>query len=133
MLLGQLLDGKPNATATYFSPWFPRGGNLAKFTCQVFASESLSGGGEGFKISVETKNSEDSDKDQSAFTPQGGGAQTMTLTALALTTWEVGADLGSSNNGFLELVRFKYQLISATASTEPWVHFRILNPVWLTN
>lgn len=131
MILGQLLDGTPNTTTAYFSPWFPRGGNLAKFTCQVFASESLSGGSEFFRILVQTKNSEDSDK--GAITPQGGTAQTMSLTALALTTWEVGANLSSANTGFLELVRFKYELVSATAGTEPWVHFRILNPVWLTN
>jgi hypothetical protein len=131
MLLGQLLNGKPNTTVTYYSPWFPRSGNLAQFTCQVFGSEGLSGGSEAFKISVQTKNLEQSDKDVS--TPQGGGAQTMSLTALALTTWEVGANLSSGNTGFLQLVRFKYELISATGSGEPWVHFRLLNPVWLTN
>jgi hypothetical protein len=131
MILGQLLDGRPNATVTYFSPWFARGGNLAKFTCQVFALEALSGGSQGLKISVQTKNSEDSDKD--AVTPQGGGAQTMSLTPLDLTVWEVGANLGDVTVGFLELVRFKYQLISTTAATEPWVHFRVLNPAWLNN
>ena len=131
MLIGQLFDGQPNTTVKYYSPWFPRAGNLAKFTCQVFASESLSGGGEGFKISVETKNADQSDKE--VITPQGGSAQAMTLTALALTTWEVGASLSSGNTGFLQLVRFKYELISTSGSVEPWVHFRLLNPLWLSN
>lgn len=127
MILGQLLDGIASTTSTYFSPWFPRGGNLAKFTCQVFEFDEI----DKFQISVQTKNSEDSDKDATA--PQGGSAQNMTLTQLALTTWEVGANLSSANAGFKELVRFKYEVVSLTASTEPWVHFRVLNPLWLSN
>ena len=130
MILGQLLNGTPSTTTVFFSPWFPRGGNLAKFTCEVFASEGLGGGSEFFRISVQTKNTEDSDK--ASITPQGGGAQNMTLTALALTTWEVGAGPSSANTGFLELVRFKYELVNTTGG-EPWVHLRILNPVWLSN
>lgn len=132
MLLGQTLCGIDDTTVAFYSPWFPRGGNLAKFTCQVFASADISGGGEAFKITVETKNVDDSDKD--VVTPQGGGLQTITLASPpVLTTWEVGANLSSGNTGFLELVRFKYWLISETSDVEPWVHFRMLNPIWLTN
>lgn len=48
------------------------------------------------------------------------------------TRWEVGAGLGSGNNGFLELVRFKYT-IKSNAAANGWVQFRMLDPQWLTN
>jgi hypothetical protein len=131
MILGLTLDGRSSAASTYFSPWLPRGGNLARFTCQVFASEGLNESTSPFEIFVETKNSEDPDR--AVINPQGGGTgKVIALTPLALTAWEVGANLSSGNTGFLELVRFRYRL-TPVASTEPWVHFRVLNPVWLAN
>lgn len=130
MILGQLLDGVSATTTTYYSPWFPRGGNLAKFTCQVFAFDGLSGGGEKLQIGVETKNSEESDKDAVLMS---GTPVNITLTILASTTWEAGANLSSANPGFKELVRFKYQIVSTSEGAEPWVHIRVLNPVWLSN
>lgn len=130
MILGQLIVGIANTTVTYYSPWFTRGGNLAKFSCQVVAYDDLAGS-DKFQIGVETKNSEDSDK--TVTTPQGGAAVAMTLSPLTIKTWQVGANLSSANVGFLELVRFKYQIVSVNANKEPWVHIRMLNPVWLSN
>lgn len=129
MPIGQTLRAPTSATeVTYFSPWFSRGGNKCTLTCDVIASDGLT----HFKIAVQTKNSEQSDKDQSTFVPQSGGATTMTLTTNSQTRWQVGANLDSANNGFLELVRFKYQ-VKADSGKHGWVHFRMLDPQWLTN
>ena len=129
MLLGQLLDGGKSRTTTYFSPWFPRAGNAGVFSCQVFDSAGLSGS-DSFSITVQTKNEEDSDK--SASVPLNGGPITMTVTALAETSFAVGGSF-SAGAGFLELVRFKYDLVNTTGTADPWVHFRILAPNWLKN
>lgn len=132
MILGQLLDGGKSRTATYFSPWFPRGGNLATFTCQVFDSAGLSGT-DKFQITVQTKNREDSDN--SASVPAGGGTNVIAMTpVLSETTFQVGGDFSSAvNAGFLELVRFKYELANSTGAVDPWVHFRMLPPNWSSN
>lgn len=129
MIIGQLLDGALG-TSTYYSPWFPRAGNLAVFACEVVQTD----GSPSFKITVETKDSESSDKDSGTVVPQGGANNVITATANVITTFSVGAPLDSTaNNGFLQLVRFKYTLSTAVEGSRPWVHFRMLNPIWLTN
>lgn len=130
MLLGQLLDGSKSKTVTYFSPWFPRNGNAAVFTCQVFDGVGLSGGSDVFRITVQTKNEEDSDKSSSAVL--NGGPITISMTPLAETSFHAGGNF-SSGAGFLELVRFKYELVNSTGTSDPWVHFRILAPNWVRN
>ena len=44
----------------------------------------------------------------------------------------VGASLDSANQGMQDLVRFKFTL-AAVATKHAWVHFRMLNPTWLSN
>lgn len=130
MIIGQLLDGNEDGSTTYYSPWFPRGGNRAVFACEVINTDQLL----SFAVSVQTKNSESSDKDAGTFVPNNGANNAITLSAGTITTFTVGAALDdTANNGFLELVRFVYTLYDETAGSRPWVHFRMLNPIWLTN
>lgn len=64
MAIGQIIRATKHASSptdtSYYSPWFPAGGNQAVFTCDVIAAQGLS----YFKITVQTKNSEQSDKDR---------------------------------------------------------------------
>lgn len=84
----------------------------------------------GFTIDVYTKNAEDSDK-----APNVAGAiasQSITLTAGTRTQVEAGANLDSTSDGLLELVRLKYSVTGDT-NVGGYVHFRILNMTWLYN
>jgi hypothetical protein len=54
MILGQTLLAAKNDTKTYYTPWFPRGGNSAEFSCEIFEySENCT-----VNVTVQTKNSE---------------------------------------------------------------------------
>lgn len=126
MILGGLLIGKSAAT-NYYSPWFPRGGNGAKMTCEVIADNGL----DSFKILVETKNSDQGDN--SATELNGPNGETITLgTVYNRHDFDVGDDVDGGTQGCLELVRFKY-IVDGPASGIGWVHFRMLEPQWLTN
>ncbi|MHC5063705.1 MAG: hypothetical protein ACYTG5_07010 [Planctomycetota bacterium] len=98
---------------SFYSPWFPRGANVAKFSIEVFAITGMT-----LSWEVETKNSED--VDSSAV--QVGSTQTETAAGVSTT---------SKFTGFKELVRYKFKT-GATPSLD-WVHFRMLNPAWLYN
>jgi hypothetical protein len=133
MIIGQVLQSVVQATKTYYSPWIPTEGNLAVISCEVVDSEGL----ESFEITVQTKNSEDSDKD--AVTPKDGSSVSITIaTTETITKFNVGAKLsatGATDVGFKELFRYKYEVAGPTegASGNGFVHFRMLNPGWLTN
>ena len=80
-------------------------------------------------MQVETKNAEDSDKEAIELLAT---TETITLTAGTITKFEAGANLDSANQGMQELVRFVY-ILTAQTGTQAWVHFRMLNPSWLSN
>ena len=77
---------------TYFSPWFPRSGNKAVFSCDLI-NAAPSGNIDEFSVQVQTKNSEDSDKDAVDLL---GTAQAVTITAGTITSFEAGAGLDSA-------------------------------------
>ena len=79
MIIGETLFAKDSGS-TYYSPWFPRQGNRARFTCNYLTGNSVS----SLSISVETKSSEEMDAD--ADTAEGG-TQTITQTAASDTSW----------------------------------------------
>ena len=130
MIIGEtLLSENSTDGDTYFTPWFPTGGNLAALTCEVIAVAGASKI-DSFKVQVQTKNKEDADKDAVDLL---GTAQSITLTAGAYTKFNAGASLDSTTDaGFLELVRFMY-IPKADAGKLAWVHYRMLPPSWLTN
>ena len=118
-VIGQVLT-----VGTFYSPWFPRGGNGASMTLDVIA---INGTSTAIQVTVETKNSEDADNEIDASTWASGS-----VTAVGTDTWTAGEEGGdAANQGFLELVRFKY----AVTSSDGWgnVLFRMLNPSWFTN
>jgi hypothetical protein len=130
MIIGQTLSSQSTSGTTYYSPWFPRGGNAAVFSCEVIASADTANDIDTFTIQVETKNQEDSDKDAVDV----GSAATITLgTDENITSFERGASLSDgAAQGMKELVRFKYT-VTARTSGRAWVHSRMLNPSWLSN
>src|SRR5882672_2053685 len=99
MIIGQTLQSVDTSVVkNYYSPWMPANGNLALVSCEVVDTNNL----QGFTITVQTKNSLDSDKDFA--TPTGGGTNTITLTAETVTKFNVGAKLSDTvNTGFKEL------------------------------
>src|SRR5262252_9015983 len=128
MIIGQTIVATPDGVTTvYYGPWFHRNGNLAVMACDVIATSGLG----AFVIDVQTKNTDESDK--TVVNPNSGASNSITLTANTVTNFQVGAALTSTALlGFKELVRFKYG-ITASGAGNGWVHFRILNPAWLTN
>jgi hypothetical protein len=107
-------------------------GNLAVISCEVVDSAGL----ESFRITVQTKNPEDSDKD--AVTPKDGGSVNIAITTTeTITKFNVGARLsatGATDVGFKELFRYRYDVEGPEGATgNGFVHFRMLNPGWLTN
>ncbi len=129
MLIGTTIHANAGQTKTYYSPWFPRGGNGSYFSCQVIAQGQLA----SFEITVQTKNSEQADA-----SAHGYAAQAITLTDYQVTTWFRGDDTnasgvnpGSSAQGMLELVRFKYVVVGDQDAG--FVHFRMMTPAWLRN
>ena len=124
MIFGQLLNsGASGQALDYYTPWFEREGNWAKMVADII---QISSANCTVTITVQTKNSEDSDGSISATT-WGSGS----ITSTGLKDWAAGADLSSSSDGFLELLRFKITVQGL--DSQEWVHMRMLNPSWQTN
>ncbi len=114
----------------YYSPWMPAGGNGATMCCEVVAAHRL----DGFDITVQTKNSDQSDKD--ATPPYLGADKPVTLSTETRTDFSVGTKISDTvNAGFKELYRYKYIVTGdiGVGTGNGYVHFRMLNPSWLTN
>lgn len=131
MIIGETLMSSDNSTVkTYFGPWMAAEGNLAVVACEVVNTTNL----QSFTVTVQTKNSEQSDKD--AANPAGGASNVITLSTETLTKFNVGAKLSDTvNDGFKELYRYKYSVTGALAigAGNGYVHFRMLNPSWVTH
>ena len=130
MIIGEtLMSSGSSQVKTYYSPWMPAEGNLAIVSCEVATTSNLT----SFTVTVQTKNSRQSDKD--ASNPAGGAANPITLTTETVTKFNVGAKLSDAvNDGFKEWFRYKYQLTGPlSVGTDGYVHFRMLNPAWLTH
>lgn len=131
MIIGQVLMCTDNsAVKTYYSPWMPSEGNCAVMCCDVIACNLLS----ACAITVQTKNSDQSDKD--AATPYLGSSNSITLTAETMTEFPVGTKISDTTNaGFKELYRYKFVVTgdAGFGTGNGFVHCRMLNPSWLTN
>lgn len=123
MIIGQTIfvDGEP--VISYYSPWFARRGNAAVFVCDVIQTADVN----SFDVGVETKASEESDGSAVAL-----ASEPITLTANTRTSFEVGSGLAGA--GFKDLVRFRYDLAWNGSGVDlGYLHFRMLNPAWLTD
>jgi hypothetical protein len=98
--------------AAYHSPEFSRGGLAATFVVNL--TQYSVEGATGFKITVETRNSEDT-----TWTSLGSFA-------LATTTGVLTVDFASIR----EIVRFKYEFSGAGAASSDAVHFLMMAPSW---
>jgi len=107
-----MLFGATEGTKVY-SPWFPRQGDNAIMTLEVVAVS-----GATIKVEVLTKNSEDAG-DGTIVTGVTGDAD--------ITASTVGRSDGEWDQVLEELVRYKF---TVTNTTEKWVLFRMLPPVW---
>ena len=134
MIIGKTIFARitdaPIEESEYYSPWFPANGNRAAFTVQFVAGSNI----DSFDVWVQTKTSEQSDKDVTTDQPTDAKGTISTTTAYEETTWVAGAALSdSTNNGIRQLVRLKY-VLKAAGSTKPcWVTFRVVQPQWFTH
>lgn len=113
MIIGELLmqSGDP----VYYSQWFPRQGDQAIFTVELLAvaSEAM-----GFVMTVETKNSDETDGD--AVEAGNSGV----LSGLGVSSTSV---LG----GLKEWVRYMYTFSDVFGGTNEWLQFIMLDPIWM--
>ena len=123
MFIGEVLSGKTSGQAHYFSEWFPRRGNRARFTFNLVETDNLT----ELKVAIQTKNVEQSDDERVYAT--GGTNHPMTLSADSILSFTAGAALGdTSDAGLLELVRVQY-----IVTGHGFGHIRALDPQWFTN
>jgi hypothetical protein len=105
---------------TYYTPWLARGGDSLTAACEIMQSSGIS----SMKISVATKNSEQTDS-----AAVSSAEHTMTSTSPGtLDSWE---PTGGTWTGALELVRFK--VVVQSSSGLGFVAARMLSPSWVTN
>lgn len=116
MIIGQTVVMGSN---NYYSPWFPRQGDSAVFSVQLFATGPSFAG--SLNVFMETKNNDQADS-------AAGTATNGTFSMSGTTPGVFGTALVSSLS---ELVRFKFVPNGTTAGT--YMHFRILPPAWEAN
>lgn len=112
MFEAQLLIAKDSSYDVY-GPWFPKGGDSAKFTIDVVEVETS--GGSDFSVEVLTKNSEDTGDGSAIAAPAA-------ISSAGITTFNL-----TSESTVKELVRYKYTVAIGTGD---WYLFRMLAPVW---
>jgi hypothetical protein len=120
----QVQGNGSEATTSYFGPWFSRGGDYGIFTAEVakFSEESSD---LTFEVSLYHKD---------ASAPGDGDA--VTGGAIVLDGSDLAAALRAAKDytaGFRQLVRYKFTLKRASASTTGrtyWATFRMLSPTW---
>ena len=119
-------------SATYYSPWFPRMGTRATFGCNVVAA---SPGVDSFEIQVQTKRSEDDNREES-IENVGAAEDISTLSADSVEVFQRGNSLAGADGpttwGFRDLIRFKYTLQSKETG-RAWLCMRMLAPSWETD
>ena len=114
MLIGQtVLAPNGGATATYFTPWWPRQGDALTAVIEVLKAS----GAFTMVCAVETKNQEQSDASAATL------GSTFNITSTTPTP--------ATRSGCLELVRYKFTLSGDSASQG--VHFRSNAPQWQPN
>jgi hypothetical protein len=134
MLIGQVLIkplASPTPAGAYFSPWFPSGGNEILATVDVMAILGASGSeATGIEIFIETKISEQDDAAVRSFGPFGGAGGF----AIGRSTFTAGTSLSdlTASSGLLELVRYRYEIVGGAGGVAG-IHFRMLNPTWLSH
>jgi len=113
MLLGQTLV----SPCTSYSPWVPRQADALVFAAEVFA---VSPGAATLTVTVQTKNTEETDSQATNLTAVANGGATGTFLNKA--------------TGCKELVRYRYQFLpDDIPATQESINFRMLPASWLFN
>ena len=122
MHIGQVIPAT-STTTDHFTPWFPSLGNRAVFTFNLIETRGL----DLLKVTIQTKNREDSDQDPDVA--HDGDEADISLTKDE-TSIVAGTALGddSADKGLLELVRVKFQI--RASGTTGFAHLRTLQPQW---
>lgn len=110
-------------TVVVFSPWFPRGGDNARFPLDLVEFDATGAASMELSVRAFTKNTEDS----------GDGADADTSTKItAIATGRTTVEWASTSIvGFKELVRYQFTLANVSdEGGEVWSLFRMLPPVW---
>ena len=119
MFEAQLLTA--SSSVEVYSPWFPRGGDSARFTLDVIKSHATSGATITFEVEAWTKNREET----------GDGADADTSVSISSVSGRTTTEwLSTSSVGFKELVRYRFILGNSGKSGTVWILFRMLPPVW---
>jgi len=121
MVIGETLVAGSGGT-TVCSPWFEACGNAATFVVEVL--RFLPGTNQGrLRIVVRTKNSEDTDPGTVIERTDFAGQWDIVRVGVNSARYE----------GFLELVRFEYQLTVVAPNASCSAHLRMLPPIWESN
>ncbi len=105
-----------------YSPWFPRGGDHARFTVDVVSMGQSGGGSPEVTVRAWTKNTEE--------TGDGANADA-TVSIVRTATGRTTAEwLSTSTAGLKELVRYKFTVANTSDMGRGWALFRMLPPVW---
>jgi hypothetical protein len=130
MILGQVIRAVQGGTSTYYSPWFPRLGTRAVFACNPIGFSEV----EFLKIKTQTRKAEDENLLTTTIKDVGAAEMVSLASADSVHTFLRGnpIDGSGSGQGFLDLVRFVYE-VKSNSSKRGWVHFRMLDPTWETD
>ena len=110
-LLGQSVIGSLETVEKY-SPWFSSGSDAATFLLQIQHQMS----GVSITVTIQHKNTEEADS-----------------AATTAATFSSASGIGTyakAASGLKELVRFRFDI---SASSDAWMHFRMLPPIWQPN
>lgn len=111
MFEAQLLIAKGSNYSVY-GPWFPKGGDSAKFMVDVVEVDINFGA--TLTIEVLTKNTED--------TGDGSSIASQNVNSVGITPFNL-----TTESTIEELVRYRYTVNSGSGD---WFLFRMLAPVW---
>lgn len=111
-----------NPSQPIYSPWFPRQADNLRVNLEVVAT----GASALLKVTVHTKNMEDTTDGSSALSEVAGDIDGAGSGVGVGRQW---AEFGpsSSPSGLKELVRYKFD---PGTTTNGWILFRMLAPVW---
>jgi len=97
-----------------YSPWFQRQGDQVIITTQVVACSLFV----RLTVDLQTKNRADTDASATSFA--------------TTTILNVGLYSGTAT-GAMEMLRYRYLVGSTAGPQNNWVHFQMLEPIWLHN
>jgi hypothetical protein len=125
MIIGETIWAPQGDSQTYYTPWFPRGGDELVGACEVIHALNAT-----VSVTVQTKNSEMTDAVSGSTNVIEDGGHSISVIGPPKTTSFKAS--GGDWSGALELVRFKIT-VTPGENDNGLVHLRMLAPSWVTN